>query len=595
MPTFVEHLLNEGIPPEYHLKGILDKKALTKHLTRIAQEKPGLYPDIVQNVKKVGDMMATYEGVSVGLDDITPDYKERDRLITAAKKDIAKLKDDKAIVDRLLKAQSEGLALGTRHRGSLQRQVESGSRGKPGQFLKTVFSPVVAKGPGDVPLPYLISKSYAEGLSPGEFWLTAGESRRELAQTQLATALPGDSSKVITNVLSNSLITRPDCGTQNGVEYSLDDPHVLDRYEAKTNNLVTDQYLRTLQKKGRKTLILRTPMTCLDHPGVCQKCWGKNNEGQLHTIGVNVGMRSAQMLSEPLTQMVLSAKHGGQMARADEAKLVGTHGFRQLVGIPEIFKDEAVLAQHAGTIGKIEASPQGGHIVHVDETAHYIPPKRAVAVKKGQQVIPGSALSDGIKNPKQVVELQGLGAGRDYLKNTIYQIYKDSGVDIDKRHVELLARNSLNHVRVTESDDNGHFIKGDIVPYNALREHLAHDATTHKLGSGLDGQRLAGEYLHYAAGTPITPEMRENLKRSNIHSVAVTKSTASYEPIMKPLEQVPLLSQDWVQRLAHRRIKDTLMRGAAESWSSEVHGASPYTAMIYGTHDFGQEINKGHY
>jgi len=67
---FVHHLVNEGIPPEYHLTGILDKKSLTKHLTRIAKEKPELFPDIVQNVKKVGDMMATFEGVSVGLDDI---------------------------------------------------------------------------------------------------------------------------------------------------------------------------------------------------------------------------------------------------------------------------------------------------------------------------------------------------------------------------------------------------------------------------------------------------------------------------------------------------------------------------------------------
>ena len=592
---FVHHLLNEGIPPEYHLTGILDKKSLTKHLTRIAKDHPDLYPDIVHNVKKVGDLMATFEGVSVGLDDITPDYKARDKLIGDAQRDISKLTDDKKIVSRLLQAQSAGLELGTRHKGSLQRQVESGSRGKPGQFLKTVFSPVVVKGANDVPLPYLISKSYSEGLSPSEFWLTAGEARRESAQTQLATALPGDSSKVITNVLNNSIITRPDCGTTNGLEYSSDDSQIVDRYEAGSNKLITGETIRALHKNKIKEIKVRSPMTCLDHPGVCQKCWGYNNQGAAHDVGTNVGMRAAQMLSEPLTQMVLSSKHGGQMARSDEAKLVGTLGFRQLVGIPEIFKDQAVLAEHAGTIGSIIHSPQGGAVVHVGGTAHYIPLKRTVKVSPGQKVTPGFALSDGIKNPKQVVELQGLGAGRKYMSGSIYDIYKDSGVDIDKRHVELLVRNSLNHVTVTAGDEDGHFIKGDTVPYNSIRSHLAGGAQSHTLGASLIGKRLGDEYLHYAAGTTVTPEIHDDLKHAGIKSILITNKTATYDPIMKPLEQVPLMGEDWVSRLAHRRIKDTLIRGASESWSSDAHGASPYAAMLYGTQDFGKDISKGHY
>jgi hypothetical protein len=166
---FVEYLLNEGIPKNLRFSGIVDKKSLVAHLSKIAKEHPDLYPAVVQNVKKVGDIMATFEGVSVGLDDITPDYKARNKLIDDAEKDIKGEKDAPTVVRRLLKAQSDGMALGTKHKGSLQRQVESGSRGKAGQFLKTVFSPVVAKGPDDSPLPYLIRRSYAEGLSPGEY------------------------------------------------------------------------------------------------------------------------------------------------------------------------------------------------------------------------------------------------------------------------------------------------------------------------------------------------------------------------------------------------------------------------------------------
>jgi len=108
------------------------------------------------------------------------------------------------------------------------------------------------------------------------------------------------------------------------------------------------------------------------------------------------------------------------MARSDEAKLVGTLGFRQLVGIPEIFKDQATLAEHAGTVSSIEKSPQGGAVVRIGDTAHYVPPKREVTVKLGQKVVPGFALSDGIKNPEASGGAPGLGRRpqiyvRDYL------------------------------------------------------------------------------------------------------------------------------------------------------------------------------------
>lgn len=594
MPLFVEYLLNEGVPPEYHFKGVLDKKAIVRYLTKIAKEHPELYPRIVKNVKKVGDVFATFEGISVGLEDISPDYAARNKLFAKADKDLSKITDERAYKMKLLEIQKDGLALGTKHRGSLQRQVESGSRGKPGQFLKTVFSPVVAKDKDNTPQPHLIRHSYSEGLTPAEHWITTGESRRELMQTQLATALPGDSSKQITNTLNNVLITKGDCGTKNGLDYSIDDHHILERYEAGTNVLVDDSYVRNLKSRGTKSIRLRSPMTCQEHPGVCQKCFGLNQNGQHQSIGVNIGLRAAHSLSEPLTQMILSSKHGGFMAKEDKPELDGAYGFRQILGIPEIFKDEAVLSSIAGKVTKIEKSPQGGHFVFVNDARHYVHPKRGTAVTVGQDMHAGDELSDGIINPKHLVALKGLGQGRKYVADELYNIYKRAGVDIDKRHIEILVKQDLNHVKVTEGDERGQFIRGDVVPYNAMRQHLEEGAQEVPLTEQVLGERLGREYGHLTTGTPITRQVYNTLKTLGAKTVTVTRKNASYEPLMRPLEQVPLLSKDWVSRMAHRRIKDTLLQGAAEGWESNTRGESPYASMIYGSPDFGKP-ERGHY
>jgi len=586
---FAEYLANEKMPEGYKFSGPITKKSLKSNLTRLAQDKPEQYPDIVQNLKKVGDMFATYEGVSVGLDDITPDYKVRDAVVREARKKMSTAKNKSDLIKVLLKAQKTGLDKVMQRDNALRRQVESGSRGKPGQLLKTIFSPMVVKGKSDIPQLYLIDRSYSEGLTPGQFWLTAGESRRELATTQLATAIPGDSSKQLTATLNNVMVTTTDCGTTNGLEYSTDDHQIKDRYEAKTNKLLTDSLIRQYKKAGKKTIIVRSPMTCKEHPGVCQMCYGKNIEGQLPTMGTNVGLRAAQMLSEPLTQMVLSAKHGGMMAKGEEAKLRGTMGFRQLVDIPKVFKDEAVLSYEDGKVNKVEKSPQGGHSVFINSKKYYVDPKREVLVKPGQSVAKGSQISDGIPNPRHVVELRGLGPGRKYMADTIYDIYNDSGVDIDKRHVELLVKQDLNQVKMLKNDPKGNFVRGEIVPYNQARNMVKAEKVGKPVNYDLIGNTLASDHLHYTSGSPITKEMVNKLKMLGVKKVEVAGVDTPFEPIMRPMEQVPLMSQDWVSRLAHRRIKDTLLEGAAQGWSSPTHGTSPYPALIYGGSTFSEK------
>ena len=243
--------------------------------------------------------------------------------------------------------------------------------------------------------------------------------------------------------MGDKLVTTPDCGTLNGVTMDAKDPHVIDRFLAKDHGafkvgtLVAPQVAQKLDEP----ILVRSPMTCEAPHGVCQKCQGLDATGKLQTLGVNVGMRAAQALAEPLTQFALNAKHGGRLATAADAKkLEGIKGVRQVLEVPQSFLHKATLADHDGEVSKIEDAPQGGRYVWVGDTRHYVPPSLAVIATPGQRVEAGDVLSDGVPRPDEVVQHKGLGVGRRYLVDTLHDIYKRAGADVDKRHLETLAR-----------------------------------------------------------------------------------------------------------------------------------------------------------
>ena len=581
MATFAQLMLNSKLPSDYQLSGNVDKSMVYKSLTGMAKDYPDKYSDYVQHVKQVGDFFSTNEGITVGLEDIEPNYKARDQIISAAKKDLGKLKTYSARQKRILKAQAEGIDLAKKHPGSLTKMTLSGGRGSYGQLVKTLVSPITVKGPGDVPTDFLMTKSYSEGVKPAEFWMGASEARREAARGNLATALPGDSAKQLASTLNKVVINEKDCGTTNGILMDTNDSNILGRYTAGDNILVTESYLLELSRKKIKKIKVRSPMTCEAQPGVCQMCYGLDAHRKPLDIGTNYGIRVAQALSEPLTQMVLSSKHGGNMAKIDGSLPSGMEGFRQIMDIPKIFKNEATLSTVEGRVTKIDKLPHGGYNVFIGSTKHFVNPGRKLLVTRGSYVGKGEALTDGVPNPKNVTDLRGLGSGRKYLLDTLHGVYQDSGVNMDKRHLETLVREDLNYVKVTKSDPNGEYIKHDIVPFNQIRANIKKTAKNTPFSPKIKGQTLGQDYLHFTAGTEITPEVYSAIKEDKPKSLLVSSDGPAYKPIMTSLERVPTMSKDIIGRLGHRRLKDTITEGATKSYSSDIT-ESPLTDYIFG-------------
>jgi DNA-directed RNA polymerase subunit beta' len=495
----------------------------------------------------------------------------------------------------LLDAQNAAVAYTTNHKGTMGDMVRSGGRGSAGQLMKIVAAPVLARDEKEKIVPWFLNRSYAEGLKPADAWVAGNEARINAIKSNISVVEPGDLAKILINNMGDKLVTVADCGTTNGIAMKADDAHIIDRYLAKpltnpavqANTLISPALARQIAATN-DVVVVRSPMTCLAHDGVCQKCQGLDYTGKLHSVGVNVGMRAAQAMSEPLTQFSLNAKHGGRIDKGGDTKqLEGIKGVRQLLEIPESFLHKATLAEHAGEVGKVEAAPQGGNYVWVDQTRHYVAPAMKVVAKTGQKVEAGDVLSEGVPKPDEIVRYKGLGQGRQYLVDVMHDVYKRAGANVDKRHLETLAKSVLNHVYIADvgKDDHG-FLKGDIVNYNRYVDALANSRKNVDIKDAI-GETLAGNVLHFTAGTPVTQTMHDEMAKRGIAKVNIAHDAPRIEPVMRPASRTPLLNPSWLQRLAHRYLKDSLLSGAHRGDVSDTHSYNPAAAYAEGT-AFGQ-------
>lgn len=589
-------LIEQILPSEYHGKWPLTKKALHEILTDIAKKYPDRYPKIVTELKKLGDEFATSEGISVGLDDVAPIYATRDEVLGPFKQ---RFERANSVADKekiLVEAQDKILDYTKNHPGTMAMMARSGGRGNMAQLMKIVSSPVLATNDKDKVIPWMIGRSYSEGLKPAELWATGSEARINAIKSNLSVTEPGDLSKILINNMSDKLVTESDCHTKNGIQMDVKDAHIIDRYLAHpagsftADTLITPRVAQELIKEGG-TVVVRSPMTCESHTGVCQKCFGLDSYGAHPGIGVNIGLRAAQSLAEPLTQLALNAKHGGRINTKDTdtpSGPTGITGLRQFIEVPASFMHKATLAEHDGTVRTIETAPQGGSYVWVGDTKHYVSPDLTVKVKKDQQVYAGDPLSTGIPKPSEIVKHKGLGVGRKYIVDSLHDLYSRAGNDIDKRHLETLAKSLLNHVYVTDTGtaNDTEFMKGDVVNYNKYSAALKDAKKSVPLHDAI-GELLAQNLLHYTAGTRITPEVVDALTKRGIKTVDIATGGPQVEFMMKPATRNPLLNPDWMARLGHRFLKDSLIAGAHKSDVSELHGALPIPAYVAGT-EFGQ-------
>ncbi len=131
-------------------------------------------------------------------------------------------------------------------------------------------------------------------------------------------------------------------------------------------------------------------------------------------------------------------------------------------------KNAAVVSEIDGIVHLGGPTAKGSVRVEVEnpETKikkdYLIPVGRHLVVYEGDRVKEGEALSDGAINPHDILKVKGPKEVQEYLVNEIQQVYRLQGVTINDKHIEIIVRQMLSNVRITDSGDS-RFLNGEIV------------------------------------------------------------------------------------------------------------------------------------
>jgi DNA-directed RNA polymerase subunit beta' len=175
---------------------------------------------------------------------------------------------------------------------------------------------------------------------------------------------------------------------------------------------------------------------------------------------------------------ILSVEPGAVVADGDVLARIPREGSktRDITGglprVAELFearrpKDHAIIAEIDGRVefGK-DYKAKRRVIVKNDETSeeteYLIPKGKHVSVQEGDYVRRGDPLVDGPRVPHDILRVLGVEALSDYLVNEIQDVYRLQGVKINDKHIEVIVRQMLQKVEITEAGDTT-FLVGELV------------------------------------------------------------------------------------------------------------------------------------
>ena len=329
-----------------------------------------------------------------------------------------------------------------------------------------------------------IYSCFREGLNVSEFFISTHGVRKGLTDTALKTAESGYLTRRLVDVAQDVIIIEEDCGTdrsylakalinekENSVIESLFDRIVgryskEDVYDPNTGELIVesdefidDEIAHRIVNAGIEAVHIRDILCCESQYGVCKKCYGRNiATGNIVEIGEAVGIMAAQSIGEPGTQLTMRNFHTGGVAGGSDI----TQG---LPRVEELFearvpKRVSVISKIDGEVIAIEENQQnGGYRIVVANANESIEHKADHAqtirydLKVGTVVKAGEELTEGQIAPKELLEVAGVRAAQDYILKEVQKVYSTQGIGINDKHIEVMIRQMLRKVVVTDSGD----------------------------------------------------------------------------------------------------------------------------------------------
>ena len=499
--TIGRFIFNEIIPqdlgfvdrsvPENELKLEVDFHVAKKQLKQILEKVINVHGATqtavtLDDIKAIGYKYSTRAAMTVSISDMTvPESKPK------------LIEDAQATVDRIAKNYRRGLITeeerykevietwkntddqlthdlltGLDKYNNIYMMADSGARGSDKQIKQLAgMRGLMADTTGHtIELP--IKSNFREGLDVLEYFISAHGARKGLSDTALRTADSGYLTRRLVDVSQDLIIREVDCCEGRDIPFMeiksfMDGNEVIEELEeritgryiaetitdpdtgevvVKANHMVTPKraaaVMKVLNKTGRKSVKIRTVLSCKSHIGVCAKCYGANMAtGQPVQVGEAVGIIAAQSIGEPGTQLTMRTFHTGGVAGGDI-----TQGLPRVEELFEARKPKglAIITEFGGTV-TIKDTKKKREITVTDEEnnnskTYLIPYGSRIKVMDGQVLEAGDELTEGSVNPHDILKIKGVRAVQDYMIQEVQRVYRLQGVEINDKHIEMIAR-----------------------------------------------------------------------------------------------------------------------------------------------------------
>ena len=597
-------LLDAELPEKYRNYGVLDKKGIGALFDTLAKNLPSdEYAKIVQRAAALGNKIAyEYGGItSVHLRDlvIPPEFRayrekikrelykiQQNPKLTSAQKNekiVAFTQEATKDIDKDL---ADYLA---EQNNAFGLMVKHGMRGNPTQLRQMIFGDLLTVDSKMHTIPAPTLRSYAEGVSPLEYWNASHGGRHGYVQIQLATPKAGYLSRRARQVVHRVVVTKDDCGNPQPLMVDADDNNNIGSLLAadvkgkdgkvyKRNTIITEEMLDNLD--GR--IPVRSAETCKAAEGICAKCAGVHESGGLPEVGDIVGLNDINSFMVDATQAAISSKHVGGEAKSAKRIKKGFEAIEQFLDMPEHFVGGAVMSNIDGRVGEMREAPQGGHYLMVGNEQYYIPPDLELKVKPGQMVEAGDALTDGIVDISKVIEHKGIGEARKEFVKGFAGVLSDNKLSTQRRALESVARGYLNKVRITDPDGVLGRLAGDYAEYDDIAAHWepredSRRMTIDSVGSGY----LDAPALHYTIGTRITPSVKKYLKENGVKDIMVNPNPPPFEPVMVRAKSWTNTDKDFMTALSGENLMKTFVDRASRGSNTYKNSTSYYPRMAF--------------
>ncbi len=474
---------------------LVDKKMLGKIIDKcIRRHGFTVATEMLDRIKALGYKFSTKGAISVSIADmVVPEIKYQ--LVKEAEKKVVEIEQfyRKGMITneeryRLVVQQWEKTTADVT--GALQGNLDefnpiymmadSGARGSMAQIRQLAGMRGLMADTAGRTIEIPVKANFREGLSVLEYFISSRGARKGMTDTALRTADSGYLTRRMVDVSQDVIIREHECGTKNGIwvgavydkngdvvdsfgnrirgRYPVEDvlhPVSGELIHSKDVMMMPEDAAK-FEAAGIEKIYIRTILGCRARVGVCARCYGMNLATSKEVdLGEAVGIIAAQSIGEPGTQLTMRTFHSGGVAGDDITQglprveeLFESRRPKKMAQISEITGTVAIDDTHRTALRNITVTAEDGEVKN-----YQVPYSVGLKVQNGKTVQKGEPITDGALYPQDVLRISGVEAVQDYLVQSVQAVYRQQGVEINDKHIEVIIRQMMRKVRIEEPGD----------------------------------------------------------------------------------------------------------------------------------------------